>query len=107
MPGMSGLNLQDRLLRERVSIPVIMITGHGDVAMAVGAVKKGAVDFLQKPFDDETLLQRVRQAMELDARQRETQASSAAFQARLARLTPREQEVLDLLLVGKGNRKSR
>ena len=104
MPGMSGLNLQDRLLGERVSIPVIMITGHGDVAMAVGAVKKGAVDFLQKPFDDETLLQRVRQAMELDARQREAQASSAAFQARLARLTPREQEVLDLLLVGKGNK---
>jgi two-component system, LuxR family, response regulator FixJ len=104
MPGMSGLNLQDKLLSERISIPVIMITGHGDVAMAVGAVKKGAVDFLQKPFDDEVLLQRVRQAMQLDAERREDQARSNAFQARLDRLTPREQEVLDLLLAGKGNK---
>ena len=104
MPGMSGLNLQDRLLAQRVRIPVIMMTGHGNVAMAVGAVKKGAIDFLQKPFDDEVLLQRVRHAIDLDAEQRQVQARNAAFQTRLDRLTPREQEVLDLLLVGKGNK---
>jgi len=104
MPGMSGLSLQDRLLARQISIPVIMVTGHGDVAMAVGAVKKGAIDFLQKPFDDEVLLDRVRQAVDLDAHQRQVDAHHAAFQARLQRLTPREQEVLDLLLTGKGNK---
>lgn len=104
MPGMSGLSLQDRLLARKISIPVIMVTGHGDVAMAVGAVKKGAIDFLQKPFDDEVLLQRVRQAVDVDAQGRATQARNASFQARLARLTPREQEVLDMLLAGKGNK---
>lgn len=104
MPGMSGLNLQDQLLARKVSMPVIMVTGHGDVAMAVGAVKKGAIDFLQKPFDDEVLLHLVRQAIELDDKRRQSQARNAAFQARLDRLTPREQEVLDLLLAGKGNK---
>jgi FixJ family two-component response regulator len=98
------LALQDKLLAEKVSIPVIMVTGHGDVAMAVGAVKKGAIDFLQKPFDDEVLLERVRQALELDREQRKAAARQADFEARLARLTPREREVLDLLISGKGNK---
>lgn len=104
MPGMSGLHLQDQLLTRKVTIPIIMVTGHGDVAMAVGAVKKGAIDFLQKPFDDEVLLERIEQALELDAGRRQSKARNAAFQARLDRLTPREQEVLDLLLAGKGNK---
>jgi len=104
MPGMSGLTLQDQLIARRISIPVIMITGHGDVAMAVGAVKKGAIDFLQKPFDDQTLLDRVQQALEIDAEQRREIARKAEFESRLARLTPREREVLDLLIVGKGNK---
>jgi RNA polymerase sigma factor (sigma-70 family) len=85
-------------------MPVIMVTGHGDVAMAVGTVKKGAIDFLQKPFDDEVLLQRVHQAIELDDKRRQSQARNAAFKARLDRLTPREQEVLELLLAGRGNK---
>lgn len=104
MPGMSGLTLQDQLVARRITIPVIMITGHGDVAMAVGAVKKGAIDFIQKPFDDQMLLDRVQQALQLDADQRRERARRADFDARLARLTPREREVLDLLISGKGNK---
>lgn len=104
MPGMSGLTLQDHLLARGISIPVIMITGHGDVAMAVGAVKKGAVDFIQKPFDDEVLLERVRHALHVDADQRRENAQKAEFDSRLNRLTPREREVLDLLIAGKGNK---
>jgi FixJ family two-component response regulator len=104
MPGMSGLALQEKLLSEKILIPIIMITGHGDVAMAVGAVKKGAIDFLQKPFDDEVLLDRVRHAIEIDAERRVTAARQAEFDARLARLTPREHEVLNLLIDGKGNK---
>lgn len=104
MPGMSGLTLQDQLIARRVDIPVIMITGHGDVAMAVGAVKKGAIDFIQKPFDDEVLLQRVQQALSLDAERRRRNAERAEFDSKLARLTPREREVLDLLISGKGNK---
>ncbi len=104
MPGMSGLALQEQLLAQNISIPVIIMTGHGDVAMAVGAVQKGAVDFLQKPFDDEVLLGRVREAIALDRETREKQARQAGFQAKLDRLTPREREVLDLLIAGKGNK---
>lgn len=104
MPGMSGLTLQDQLITRRVDLPVIMITGHGDVAMAVEAVKKGAIDFIQKPFDDEVLLQRVQQALAVDAERRRTNAQRADFESRLARLTPREREVLDLLISGKGNK---
>lgn len=104
MPGTSGLDLQEMLLARKITIPVIIITGHGDVAMAVGAVKKGAVDFLQKPFDDQVLLERVRQALELDAEKREAATRQAEFEARLARLTPREREVLELLIAGKGNK---
>jgi FixJ family two-component response regulator len=104
MPGMSGLTLQDQLIARRISIPVILITGHGDVAMAVGAVKKGAIDFIQKPFDDEVLLERVQHALRVDAERRREQARRSDFDARLARLTPREREVLDLLIAGKGNK---
>ncbi len=104
MPGMSGLTLQDQLIARGVAIPVIMITGHGDVAMAVGAVKKGAIDFIQKPFDDEVLLDRVCQSLAIDAERRRKHAERAEFESRLARLTPREREVLDLLISGKGNK---
>jgi FixJ family two-component response regulator len=104
MPGMSGLTLQDQLIARRINIPVIMITGHGDVAMAVGAVKKGAIDFIQKPFDDQALLDRVQQAVQIDAQRRQEHARRAEFESKLARLTPREREVLDLLISGKGNK---
>ncbi len=104
MPGMSGLALQEKLSAQKLYIPVIIITGHGDVAMAVGAVKKGAIDFLQKPFDDEVLLDRVRHAVEVDAERRLNAARQADFKARLDRLTPREREVLDLLITGKASK---
>jgi len=104
MPGMSGLSLQDQLAARKITMPVIMITGHGDVSMAVRAVKKGAIDFIQKPFDDEVLLERVQQALGKDAEDRQARARRTEFESRLARLTPREQEVLDLLIAGKGNK---
>ncbi|MBI4581061.1 MAG: response regulator transcription factor [Planctomycetes bacterium] len=104
MPGMTGPDLQDKLLSQGLSIPIVMITGHGDVPLAVGAVRKGAVDFLLKPFDDEVLVERVRQAIDLDVRQRRKAAHEAALRTRLDRLTPREREVLDLLIAGKGNK---
>ncbi|MCL2330754.1 MAG: response regulator [Phycisphaerae bacterium] len=104
MPGMSGLDLQDLFLAKNVRIPMIIMTGQGDVAMAVAAVKKGAIDFLIKPFEEQVLLQRVEQALKADVQRRQEQARQAAFQARLDRLTPRERQVLDLLLAGKGNK---
>jgi FixJ family two-component response regulator len=81
-----------------------MMTGHGDVAMAVGAVKKGAIDFIQKPFDVDVLLERVRHALDMDAQRRRTEGRRAEFESRLARLSPREREVLDRLLAGRGNK---
>lgn len=104
MPGMTGLELQQKLVDAGAALPMILITGHGDVPMAVQAVKKGAVDFLLKPFDDELLLDRVAQAIELDARRRVEQQRKADVAARLARLSPREREVMDLLVTGLGNK---
>jgi len=104
MPGMGGLELQEKLSREGSGIPVIIITGHGDVPMAVRAIKRGAVDFLEKPFDDRMLIDRVHQAIDMDARRRERDASRVGVAAQLARLTPREQEVMHFLVEGKGNK---
>ena len=104
MPGMSGPELQEQLSARGITIPVIIITGHGDVPIAVRALKKGAVDFIQKPFDGEVLLERVRQAIELDAQMRREQARRAEVAARLARLTPREHQVMGLLVAGRGNK---
>jgi len=100
MPGMSGPELQEKLAAQRITIPVIIISGHGDVPTAVRAVKRGAVDFIQKPFDDQVLLGRIEQAISLDAETRRDQAEQADVAARLARLTPREREVMDLLVAG-------
>ncbi len=97
MPGMSGLSLQDELARRRLRLPIVFMTGHGDVPMAVEAIKKGAVDFIEKPYRDEDLLARVRQALDVDAKQREADAA-------LKSLTPREREVLDHLLAGRTGR---
>jgi len=104
MPGMSGPELQERLSAQRIRVPVIIITGHGDVPMAVRAVKRGAIDFIQKPFDDRVLLERIEQAIELDARRQQQQLERARLEARMGRLTPREREVMDLLVTGKGNK---
>jgi two-component system, LuxR family, response regulator FixJ len=104
MPGMGGLELQGHLAREGYRIPVIIITGHGDVAMAVKAMKAGAVDFIEKPFHDEDLLRSIRNALEYDQRWRATRANRAEIAARLADLTPREHEVMGMVTDGKSNK---
>jgi RNA polymerase sigma factor (sigma-70 family) len=104
MPGMSGLELQSYLAREGYRLPVIIITGHGDVAMAVKAMKSGALDFIEKPFHDEDLLRSIRNALELDQRQRVSRANRAEIAARLAELTPREHEVMAMVTEGKANK---
>lgn len=104
MPGMSGLELQEYLKVNQIAIPVIIITGHGDVPMAVRAMKAGAVDFIEKPFNDELLLESIRHAMAVDAKQRDTQSQRAEIATRLARLTPREHEVMLMVTNGKANK---
>ncbi|MCG6895787.1 MAG: response regulator transcription factor [Thiocapsa sp.] len=104
MPGMSGLELQGHLARESYHLPVIIITGHGDVAMAVKAMKAGAVDFIEKPFHDEDLLRSIRRALDFDQKHRSNQAVRAAIAARLAELTPREHEVMAMVTEGKSNK---
>ncbi|HQR72783.1 MAG TPA: response regulator [Burkholderiaceae bacterium] len=101
MAEMSGLALQERLNTLRARIPVIMLTGHGDVPMAVQALKAGAVDFLQKPYREQALLDSIHAALALDAAERRAHAGADAFARRLATLTPREREVFDQLLAGR------
>ncbi|MFM1891072.1 MAG: hypothetical protein RLZ44_149 [Pseudomonadota bacterium] len=104
MPGMSGLELQEYLNAHDIRIPVIIITGHGDVHMAVRAMKSGAVDFIEKPFNDELLLDAIRNALSLDERQRGYRAERAELAARLAQLTPREHEVMQMVTEGRSNK---
>lgn len=104
MKEMSGLECFDALLERNNSMPVIFLTGHGDVPMAVSTLKKGAFDFLEKPFDDNALVDVVIRAMEADARKQASQESQATVAGRLAQLTPREQEVMQLVLAGKFNK---
>lgn len=104
MPGMSGLELQAYLTRREIGIPVIIITGHGDVSMAVKAMKVGAVDFIEKPFDDEELLNSIRNALQHDQKQRALRAQRNDIAARVAELTPREHEVMILVTDGKSNK---
>jgi two-component system response regulator FixJ len=104
MPGMSGLELQEHLLQKQIRIPVIIITGHGDVPMAVRAMKAGAVDFIEKPFNDELLLESIRKALAVDEKQRELQSQRARVAARLAHLTPREHEVMMMVTEGRSNK---
>ena len=104
MPGMSGLELQNRLASEPLHPPVIIITGHGDVPMAVRAVQAGAVDFLEKPFNDQALLDSVHRALEQDARRRGQARELAGIRARLESLTPREREVMKLVVSGLRNK---
>ena len=101
MPGMSGLELQEKLADEGIGLPVIIISAHGNVEKAVRAMKAGAVDFIKKPYKGQLLLERIRQALELDARMRRKEEERAEVGARIARLTPREREVMHLLAAGK------
>jgi len=104
MPGMSGLNLQDELRARHIRLPIIMLSGHAEVPTAVRALKAGAIDFMEKPFSDELLLDRIRQAIDLDREQRDAEAQRAAVAERYALLTPREREVMELVTAGKANK---
>ena len=104
MPGLSGLELQEKLSEEALHPPIVIITGHGDVPMAVRAVQAGAVDFIEKPFRDQVLLDSVHRAITRDAEQRGEASRLADIEARLQRLTPREKEVLDLVMTGMRNK---
>ena len=104
MPGLGGLELQEELIKRGNTLPIIFITGHGDVPMAVEAMQKGAVDFIQKPFRDQELLDRVREALATDEERREEQQLHAKVNERLSRLTNREREVFDLVVTGKPNK---
>jgi FixJ family two-component response regulator len=100
MPGMTGLQLRDLMAAQNISLPIVFLTGHGDLPMGVDAMKKGAVDFLQKPVDDEALLQAIHRAVERHATAEIHRQELAHIQARLQRLTPREREVLEYVIGG-------
>jgi len=104
MPDMSGIDLLRRLKELKIVTPVIVITGHGDVALAVEAMKIGAVDFLEKPFDDEVLLGSVEGALRQHGGQVRRENERAEIEARLAALSPRERDVLDGLVAGRANK---
>jgi two-component system, LuxR family, response regulator FixJ len=104
MPDMTGLELQRELLRRKAHIPIVFITGHADVAMAVETMKGGAVDFIQKPFRDQGLIDCIHQALIKDAENRVCLNKASDIQTRLESLTLRERQVLDLVLAGKANK---
>jgi FixJ family two-component response regulator len=104
MPGMSGLKLQEELLERRINLPIIFITAHGDIPTAVDAVKRGAVEFIEKPFDDYRLMCLVLDALELDAQTRLNASADLSLENRLASLTRRERQVLERVLAGKTSR---
>ena len=104
MPEMSGLEVQQQLNRKGSMLPVIFITGHGDVPMAVQAMKEGAFEFIQKPFRDQDLLDRINHALKQDAENRSTVARRADIQHRLESLTPRERQVMDFVVDGAANK---
>lgn len=104
MPGMSGLQLQEELIARRSPMPVVFITGHGDVPMAVTTMKKGAVDFLEKPFDEADLREIVSRMFELAKANYEKQQTQREHDAMLSRLTAREQQVLERIVAGRLNK---
>jgi two-component system, LuxR family, response regulator DctR len=104
MPGMGGPELFDRLLERGCRLPAIFLTGHGDVPLAVQAIKKGAFDFIEKPFNDNELVDRVLAAIQLDSDQHRLDASAELTAVRLSALSSREREVMELILAGKYNK---
>jgi FixJ family two-component response regulator len=100
LPGLDGLELQKRIAAERTDMPIIFITGHGDIPMSVGAMKAGAIEFLTKPFSDEVLLMAIRQALERSRLALTQQATMQELRDRYASLTPREQDVMRLVVSG-------
>jgi two-component system, LuxR family, response regulator FixJ len=104
MPDMSGMELQEQLNQRHSILPIIFMTGHGDVAMAVTAMQSGALDFVQKPFNDQDLLDRVAQAISRDALNRSVLQEKHEIRKRLDSLTPREREIMDMVVDGKANK---
>lgn len=104
MPGMSGLELQSHLQEHQWCLPIIMVTGHGDIPMAVRAMKSGAVDFLQKPYNDQALLDRIQQALDLCSQRSREYYELAKIRRNYQQLTPREKEVAELVVSGKANK---
>ena len=104
MPGMSGLELQERLVAMDSNLPIIFITGHGDIPMAVEAMRRGAIDFIRKPFRDQELLDRINQAMAMEEAQRERAQHLVRAKALHAELTPREAEVFERVTSGQANK---
>lgn len=104
MPGMSGIELLQRLRELKVSLPVIVVSGHGDVPLAVEAMKTGALDFIEKPFDDDVFLRAVRTALSAQAVDSQRQAQQATINSRLESLSNREREVLEGLVAGHPNK---
>ncbi|MBS3803903.1 MAG: response regulator transcription factor [Oleiphilaceae bacterium] len=104
MPGMDGLELQKKLNERHSLLPIIFVTGHGDVPMAVDAMKEGAVDFIQKPYREEALLEKIEAALEQDREQRKTLGEKQEIIRRIKTLTPREREIMDRMIAGQANK---
>lgn len=104
LPGMDGMALFKRMLAQGLGTPVVILTGHGDIPMAVEALKAGAVDFIEKPFDPDRLLGGIRQAFSREAMVRRDQKAIEELRLLLERLTPREREVMDLMVLGHSNK---
>ena len=104
MPGLTGMELQQELKKRDAAVPVILITGHGDIGMAVNAIKEGAFDFIEKPFDDERLVASIATAIEKGQKARIEQSERADLEARLSELSPRQREVMDLVVLGLANK---
>lgn len=104
MPGMSGLDLQKELCRRTIVVPTILITGHGDVPMAVAAIKAGAMDFIEKPFDEQRLLGVIEEAIKADSHKQVDREELAAIAARVYELSDRQRQVMQLAVVGYSNK---
>lgn len=104
MPGMSGLELHQELLNRGVDLPVIVISGHGDIPMAVRAIKLGAIDFIEKPFRAQVLLERIQHALRIEAKIQRRRDDYEPIKARLETLTPRERQVLQLVVAGRSSK---
>lgn len=104
MPSMSGLELQEELIRRAIDLPIIFLTGHGDIPMAVQALRKGAYDFIEKPFDNQLLLDRIQSALASTDNGEDNLDELGEIRARLKALTAREQEVLELVIEGATNK---
>ena len=104
MPGLSGLDLQRTLNDRDCQLPMVFLTGYGDVAMAVRAMRAGAVDFIEKPFRDQELIDRINQALAENERRRASQSEASRIRTLLAKLTPREREVMERIVRGQANK---